>query len=340
MQSIRTIRLPGTMDVTICIPAYQAATFIDRTLRCAQGQTYAGVRILVAVDWSTDNTADICQQFQRADRRIEIIQHRERLGWCGNVNSLLERVDTPFFTLYFHDDLILPQYCEELRNALLHYPEAASASCDFLNFGLTDRLAPAHTFDGSAAKRILTLWTTYPRGQFLRSMIRRDRVGPDYRLPPETENGFTSGSVLQTRMIAAGLAVSVPETLYLRWARKGGMTHGWKNLPYESVFLSRRNDLSRLFALVDEQVRETDDRQVIKLAMTIDVYRRLAARCRTDGRAPPHVADLHPEAPELVLPQDVERFGPEIAQYLRKKLKKKENREKGRKGDDSTAEGG
>jgi glycosyltransferase involved in cell wall biosynthesis len=314
------LRLSWKTDVTICIPAYQAANFIDRTLRCAQGQTYGGVRILVAVDRSTDETAAICRQFEKTDHRIEIIEHEQRLGWCGNVNSLIERVDTPFFTLYFHDDLILPQYCEELRQRLLQYPEAASSNCDFLLFGLLDRLVAGHTFDGSTAKRILTLWTTYPRGQFLRSMIRREKVGPNYRLPPEEQYGFTTGHVLQTRTIAAGLAVRVPETLYLRWARKAGMTHGWKDLPYESVLRSRRGDLGRLFAVVDENVSETDDRQVIKLAMTLDSYKRLAARCRIDGRAPPQVADLHPEAPKLVLPNDVERFGPEIAQYFWKKL--------------------
>lgn len=333
------LRLPWKMDVTICIPAYQAASFIDRALRCAQGQTYGGVHILVAVDRSTDQTAAICRQFEKTDHRIKVIEHEERLGWCGNVNSLIERVDTPFFTLYFHDDLILPQYCEELREALLRYPEAASANCDWLHFGLVDKLVAGYTFNDSNAKRILTLWTTYPRGQFLRSMIRRDRVGPDYRLPPEEQQGFTSGHVLQTRMIAAGLAVHVPETLYLRWTRKGGMTHGWKDLSYESVLRSRRRDLDRLFAVVDENVSETDDKQVIKLAMTLDSYRRLAARCRIDGRAPPQVADLHPEAPALVLPNDVERFGPEIAQYFREKLKtKKERIDRGRKKDGRNSE--
>jgi hypothetical protein len=315
------LRLPWRTDITICIPAYQAGSFIDRTLRCAQGQTYGRVKILVAVDRSPDDTADICRQFQRADRRIEVIEHRDRLGWCGNVNSLLESVDTLFFTLYFHDDLILPQYCAALREALLQNAEAASSNCDFLTFGLADRLAPAQTFDGSIAERILTLWTTYPRGQFLRSMVRLDRVGPDYRLPPEDPGGFTSGHVLQTRTIAAGCAIHVPQTLYLRWARKGGMTHGWRSLPYEVVLRSRRADLARLFEIVDEQVSESTDRQVIKLAMTLDAYRRLAARCQVDGRAPPQVADLHPEAPELVVPDDVERFGPEIARYFRTKLR-------------------
>src|SRR5687767_10533463 len=101
----------GKTDVTIAIPAYQAEAFIDRTLRCAQGQTHSRIRILIAIDRSTDRTGEICRAFAKDDRRIEVIEHSERMRWCRNMNSLLDRVDTPYFFVYFHDDFILPQYC-------------------------------------------------------------------------------------------------------------------------------------------------------------------------------------------------------------------------------------
>ena len=44
--------------VTVCIPAYQAEAFIDRTLRCARAQTHEAQRILVAIDRSEDGTED------------------------------------------------------------------------------------------------------------------------------------------------------------------------------------------------------------------------------------------------------------------------------------------
>jgi glycosyltransferase involved in cell wall biosynthesis len=46
-------------DLTICIPAFEAAAFIDRTLRFGLGQTYRNIKILVSVDYSTDRTAEI-----------------------------------------------------------------------------------------------------------------------------------------------------------------------------------------------------------------------------------------------------------------------------------------
>lgn len=311
------LRLFWKTDVTVCLPAYEAADFIDRALRCAQGQTYGRLRILVGVDRSTDETRELCREFARDDRRIEVIEHGERLGWCGNVNSLLERVETPFFFLYFHDDLILPQYCEELRGALLRRPEAASAYCDLLDFGITNALIPARTYDGSVAKRLLT-WAIKQRGTPLRGMTRRDKVGPDYRLPAEEENSFVPGHVLQMRMLAAGPALSLGQTLYLRWAREGGLTDWWRRLPYDTVLRGRQKQLALTFEVIDEKVSEPDDRKVVKFALALYAFRKLAARCRAEERPTPALADLHPDVPALEPSDNLKRFGPEIAKYLRK----------------------
>lgn len=322
LRSPAILRLFWKTDVTICIPAFQAATFIDRTLRCAQGQTYGRVRILVAVDRSTDETARICRQFCKDDARIEVVEHEQRLGWCGNVNSLLERAETPFFFIYFHDDLILPQYCERLRETLLERRDAASAHCDLLDFGVQNILRPAQTYDGPVAQRLL-LWAIGKPGIALRSMTRRESVGPDYRLPPEESNSFVAGHIIQMRMIAAGPAVRVAETLYLRWAREGGLTEWWRRLPYETVLRGRQDELALTFSVVDETVSAPDDKHALKFALTLYAFRKLATRCRAEDRPLPRLADLHPDAPDLdLIPKDIERFGPEIANHLRKSATK------------------
>lgn len=321
LRSPAILRFFWKTDVTICIPAYQAAGFIDRTLRCAQGQTYRRLRILVTVDRSTDRTAHICRQFRKDDPRIEVVEHEERLGWCGNVNSLLERAETPFFFLYFHDDLILPQYCEQLREALLRFPEAASAHCDLLDFGKSDVFRPGRTYDGSIAQRLLTLLVNKHRWPPLRGMVRRERIGPDCRLPDEGLDGFSPGTILLMRLLAAGPAMRVPQTLYLHWIREAGLTDAWGFLPYETILRGRQVDLAQTFSLVDEKVSAKDDRRALKFAMTLYTFRKLAARCRAEGRPSPHMANLHPEAC-LELPTDVERFGPEIADWLRKEAAK------------------
>jgi glycosyltransferase involved in cell wall biosynthesis len=307
----------GKTDTTICIPAYQAEAFIDRTLRCAQGQTYARIRILIAIDDSRDQTVEICNAFARDDRRIELIEHRERLGWCRNVNSLLDRVDTPYFFFYFHDDLILPQYCELMRDALIREGDAASANCDVLDFGEVDRLHRGRDYKGSVAKRILMLWTVPERGAPLRSMMRRDRVGADFRAPDEADN-FIPGQTLLLRMMAAGNAVRVPATLYLRWQRKGGLTGGWRDKPIGTYIASWSRDLARVFALIDDKVAEPQHRAILKFAQTEFVLQSLAKLCQAANRPLPHPYELHPEASAFGVPAEIDQFGDEIAQAMRK----------------------
>ena len=74
-------------DLTICIPAYNAAAFIGRTIGCAQAQTYPHFRMLISVDRSDDDTAAICRAHAAADRRIEVFEQSDRLGWAMDENG-------------------------------------------------------------------------------------------------------------------------------------------------------------------------------------------------------------------------------------------------------------
>ena len=110
--------LRANADVSICIPAWMAESFIENTIRFAAGQTYDRIAILISVDESTDATSELCRKHSMKDERITVFEQDHRLGWAGNVNFLLERVTTPFFFLYFHDDVIAPQYTEVLLRSL------------------------------------------------------------------------------------------------------------------------------------------------------------------------------------------------------------------------------
>ena len=310
-------------DITVCIPAYQAENFIGRTLHCAQGQTYGRLRILVSIDQSTDDTVSICRQFRNMDPRIEIIEHDQRLGWCGNVNALLEKVDTPFFFIYFHDDLIMPQYCERLRKALMKLPAAASAHCDMRRFGRKQGINRACLYDGSVAKRLMTLLGSKNPGSLLRSMIRLDRVGADYRLPPEEKDSYTPGyTTLKMRLVSAGPAIPVPKPLYHRWIRTGGLVGGWKNLAFEKVLDGWKRELSIAFPIIDEKVADGEDRRLLKFALTLYALRRCVPYCRKEKVPLPRPQDLHPNALELDIPANLERFDAEIADHLRRRYKK------------------
>lgn len=226
---------PAMPDVTICVPTWQAEPFIDRTLRCARSQTHGDVRILVSVDLCEDRTIDICMEHAREDTRIEVIAQPERLGWSRNANALLDRVETDYFFFYFHDDVLDPSYVERLRGALLAEPDAISAHCDVQYFGDRDDLLPSVRYDGPAAERILR-WLLAPvRGSNLRALTRTSALRAGLRFPEIGGDGFWRAWTYHVKLVGLGPGVHVPEALYRRWDREGGLTKTWRPADLETL---------------------------------------------------------------------------------------------------------
>ena len=67
--------------------------------------------------------------------RVQVVVQEERQGWAGNVNFLLDQVTTPYAFLYFHDDVIMPQYVERLVAVADARPDAASVHCTVGRYG-------------------------------------------------------------------------------------------------------------------------------------------------------------------------------------------------------------
>jgi glycosyltransferase involved in cell wall biosynthesis len=98
------------------VPVYEAEDFIAETLTAVEHQPHARLPVLVSVDASSDGTAEVSRQFEH-DRRFTVHVQPERLGWIANINVLLDRVETDFFFIMPHDDLIEPGYVKALRRA-------------------------------------------------------------------------------------------------------------------------------------------------------------------------------------------------------------------------------
>lgn len=56
--------------ISIIIPVYNAAKFIERCLESIKRQTYSNYEIILVNDGSTDNSGDICIKYAKADSRI------------------------------------------------------------------------------------------------------------------------------------------------------------------------------------------------------------------------------------------------------------------------------
>jgi len=302
--------------VTICIPAWRAEEFIERTLNCALAQTHAKLRILVSVDHCEDATVPICEKFARADSRIEVFPQKERLGWAGNVNFLLERIQSPFFFLYFHDDIVLPPYTERLLKVLRKRPDAISAHCDMGHFGASDRVSIGCTYAGSAARRLATFLVAPERGSPLRSLTRSDILGGGLRMPTAAVGGFWANEPYLMRLLAGGPALRVPEVLYLRWdQRKDSLTEGWKTLSPAQVVSGFRANITAALAIIAGAVSPAE-RVVLVFCLYVHIMLRVRDfEHRVGISAIGSAEDLHPAFANQSIPAALADFGPDIKHW-------------------------
>ena len=101
---------PTTRAVSVCVPTYNGAAFIEEALRSILDQTYQDFELLVVDDGSTDATLDIVQSF--SDPRIQVHRNPERLGIPANWNRCLELAGGEFVCLFHQDDVMLPENLE------------------------------------------------------------------------------------------------------------------------------------------------------------------------------------------------------------------------------------
>jgi hypothetical protein len=257
--------------VSVCIPAYEAQLFIDRTLRCAREQTYARQRIIVSIDASDDRTEDVCRAHAHDDDRIEVHAHAERLGWVDNVNYLLDSVRTEFAFIYFHDDLIEPTYSEQLVDALHDNPGAASAHSDVVLFGEErgERLRLGCTYDGTAAERLLTYFVSPNRGALLRALVRTASPVSQLRMP-------IAAAAYEMAFVAAGPSVHVAEPLYRRWEqRTKGLTDTWSHVSFEDVVSGMRFNMAMARQIVDSLRPTSDERAALDFGLALYATNRL-----------------------------------------------------------------
>jgi len=224
------------------VPAFEAEAFVGDCLEAARRQTYDRIAVHVAVDASADATERACREFE-ADARFRVDARAERLGWVGNVNYLLDRVETEFFFVLPHDDLLEPDYVASLRDSLSAAPEALVAYADVATFGAVLELRSTPGLDGDLVERVLAMLASPTEGVPFRGLTRSWALRRGLRLHDNRHAGFGAHILWVLELLCHGPFVHVPRPLYRRWVRSdpASVVQGW----------DRRSPAERLAAWIE-----------------------------------------------------------------------------------------
>lgn len=112
--------------ISIIIPAYNVEKYIEKCLNSVIDQTYKNLEIILVDDGSTDNTGNICDEFEKKDERIKVI-HKPNGGLSAARNSGIEIATGKYICFIDSDDFVTNDYCEVLYNTLINNNADVSA---------------------------------------------------------------------------------------------------------------------------------------------------------------------------------------------------------------------
>jgi glycosyltransferase involved in cell wall biosynthesis len=100
--------------VSICIPTYNGASYLEACLDSALAQTFPDFEVLIVDDQSTDQSYQIAQAYATRDPRIRVARNTHNLGLVGNWNQCVLLAQGEWVKFLFQDDILEPNCVERM----------------------------------------------------------------------------------------------------------------------------------------------------------------------------------------------------------------------------------
>jgi len=213
--------------VTIGIPLYNEARYIEATIRSAAPQCE---RALVSDNASTDGSSDVCEALSREYPSVTFTRHPQNQGSAFNFHYVFERASTPYFMWLGGHDVLSDGYVDNLVRLLESNPDAVLAygapqyvDGDGKSIGHYEYSFAPLLADRSPAVRTLALIRYLFDCSLVYGVFRTDALRAALKA-----NGATpylgADHVLLGRAALAGRFVHDPDTHFLRREMRAGDT--------------------------------------------------------------------------------------------------------------------
>ena len=104
--------------ISIIVPIYNSENYIKKCLDSILAQTYSNLEVILIDDGSTDNSYNICKDYQKKDNRIVLLQQKNA-GVSRARNHGLEVAKGEYIGFVDSDDYIEPEMYEILLNSII-----------------------------------------------------------------------------------------------------------------------------------------------------------------------------------------------------------------------------
>ena len=142
--------------VSVVIPAYNVAEYINQTIASVREQSYKNWELIVVDDGSTDRTLEVIAESVKQIRQHVVVHHQENGGLSAARNSGV-KLATGEYVYFLDSDDLLPQ------NALLRFVELSYQNAlDVLSFSAVNFADDSYAMgDEESTKRRIEEYDEY-----------------------------------------------------------------------------------------------------------------------------------------------------------------------------------
>ncbi|TKK65008.1 glycosyltransferase family 2 protein [Ilyomonas limi] len=123
-----------TPKVSVLIPTYNYAHFLDEAIQSVLQQTFTDFEVIICDNHSTDNTQEVVKKYL-SDSRIYYYRNATNIGLVGNWNKCLELANGKYIKFLCADDKFNPQLLEKFIAVAGEYPTVSLITCYRQGFG-------------------------------------------------------------------------------------------------------------------------------------------------------------------------------------------------------------
>lgn len=147
--------------VSVVIPVHNTASYLRKCVESVRNQSLKSIEIILVENSSSDNSAEICDEYLELDERIKVL-HLKEAGLSIARNAGLKVITAPYVGFIDSDDFIEPTMFQEMLDTLEEY-NADFVYCNYvLDFEGKDSV---HPFRDSGVVEV------YPTNEFLKDIM-------------------------------------------------------------------------------------------------------------------------------------------------------------------------
>jgi glycosyltransferase involved in cell wall biosynthesis len=211
--------------ISIIVPLYNHAKYIEATLESFANESYANLEVVVIDDGSKDNSFQVAQTwFAHHPNTFTdvILERQENAGITKTLNRLVARANGEFITMVASDDLLLPGGIQARLDALEERPDWLAVFGDATvidSQSVQTATSALRKINGSnlkalesddfRAKEMILRWSV--PGPVLLS--RRNAFDPEHGVGPYDETMFIEDRDLYLRLLARNALGFVPQAV-------------------------------------------------------------------------------------------------------------------------------